>query len=240
MSRLAPFAQLILESVQHYHVRHAIAGYYDVEHLIKWFGTKHKDELKKLYAAYKDCPDPKRAVQVEIEEYLPALNQKKLSTRPIEPKGCIILWRVAARTAPPAEAPVPVAKVPEAPPAKPGKQPWIALIDNGDLAGLRKWLDGGGDANAPGKKDGESPLDHAASAGEVAMVQLLIERGAKGKMPLLEAVLNFRGAAARVLLEHNPSLDDLKQARATVRDLVDDPELFQLIEAELRRRKRKK
>lgn len=241
MSRLAAYTHLILEAVRDIHRRHAIAGWYDVTYLIKWLKAKHKQEWKALYAEFLDCPDPMNALLAEIDAYLPALNPKKLGTRPIEPKGSIILWRVSSKTAPPAQAPAP--KVKKARPAQPRRargQPWITRIDNGDLVGLRRWLDGGGDPNAPGRGEGEAPLDYAAASGDVAMVRLLLERGAKGQWPLREAVLNFRGAAARLLLDYNVSLQDLCEARAVVRDLVDDPELARLIEKELRRRRRRK
>ncbi|MBA4191875.1 MAG: hypothetical protein C0467_28175 [Planctomycetaceae bacterium] len=240
MSQLEPYAPLILEAVQEIHRRHAIAGWYDVRYLIKWLQSKRKPELKALYDAYRDAPDPKQAVQSAIEAYLPALNQKKMGTIAVEPKGSVIMWKVSSKTAPPPEAPPPTTEAP--PPERPRRvrgQPWVALIDKGDLAGLRRWLDAGGDPNAPGRAKGEEPLDYAASSGDVPLVRLLLERGARGRMPLLEAVLNVRGEVARLLLEHGaPTRDDLSEARAVVRDLVDDDELYRLIEKELRRRRK--
>lgn len=240
MSRLAPHAPLILEAVREIHRRHTIAGWYDVRYLVKWLQSKRKSELKALYAAYHDAPDPKQAAQEAIEAYLPALNQKKMGTIPVEPKGSVVMWKVSPKTVPPAEAPAPTAEAsrPERPRRVRG-QPWVALIDKGDVAGLRRWLDGGGDPNAAGRVAGEEPLDYAASCGDVALVRLLLERGAKGRLPLLEAVLNVRGEVARQLLEQRvPTSDDLREARAVVRDLVDDPELFRMIERELRRRRK--
>lgn len=240
MSRLAPHVALILEAVQEINRRHEIAGWYDARYLIKWMENKRKPELKALYDAFRGEPDPKQAAFSAIEAYLPALNQKKMGTIPVAPKGSVIMWKVSSRTTPPAEAPPPQTEAPR--PERPQRvrgQPWVALIDKGDVEGLRQWLDTGGDPNAPGRKKGEEPLDYAASSGDVTLVQLLLERGAKGNLPLLEAVLNFRGEVARLLLEHDvPTAEDLREARAVVRDLVDDPELGKLIEKKQRQRRK--
>jgi hypothetical protein len=239
MSRLAPFAHVILEVVRDIHQRHAIAGYFDVRNVVQRLQTKHKPEWTALKEAFRDAPDAKQAVWAAIEAYLPALNQKKMGTLPVEPKGSVIMWRVSPKTAPPADAPAPPTEPPRPQQSRRARgQPWIPLIDNGDLTGLRGWLDAGGDPNAPGRGDGDAPLDYAAASGDVALVRLLVERGARGRLPLLEAVLNFRGEVARLLVEQGvPTLEDLREARAVVRDLVDDPKLEQLIEKELRRRK---
>jgi hypothetical protein len=70
-------------------------------------------------------------------------------------------------------------------------------------------------------------------------VRLLLERGAKGRFPLREAVLDGRGGVARLLLESGvPTLADLRDSLAVIRDLVDDPELDRLVEKELRRRRK--
>src|SRR5437588_474843 len=81
----------------------------------------------------------------------------------------------------------------------------------------------GGAPSASGRGEGEAPLDYAAGSGDVAPVRLLLERGARGNLPLREAVLNGRGDVARLLLECGaPAVEDLREARAVVRDLVDD------------------
>jgi len=241
MSPLAPFTSLILDSVRFIHQKHAIAGWYDVRYLIEWMKSKHKPEWKALCDAYRDTPDPKQAALLAIEAYLPLLNQKKMGTIPVAPKGSVVMWKVSPRTAPPEVAPPVPSEAPK--PERPRRvrgQPWIALIDKGDLEGLRRWLDNGGDPNATGRVEGEEPLDYAAAAGEVSMVRLLLERGATGRMPLMEAVLNCRGEAARVLLEKGiPSREDLREAKAIIRDLVEDPELFRLVEKALRKQKGK-
>lgn len=240
LSRLAPYTQVILEAVQEIHRRHAIAGWYDVRFIIKRLQSSHKKEWKALCEAFEGVPDRKRAVQGAIEAYLPALNQRKMGTIPIEPKGSVIMWRVSPRTVPPAKAPAPLTEAarPERPRRVRG-QPWISCIDKGDLDGLRRWLDAGGDPNALGRDEGEAPLDYAAKSGDVALTRLLLERGAKGKLPLMEAVLNNRGRTARLLLESGVTkVEDLREARAIVRNLVDDSELYRLIEKELRRRRK--
>jgi hypothetical protein len=239
MSRLAPYTHLILAALQEVHRRHAIAGWYDVRYLLKWLHSKHRAELDALYDAFRDERDPKLAAQKTIEAYLPSLNQKKMGTIPVEPKGTVVMWKVSPNTAPPAEAPPPVAEaLRKERPRRVRGQPWISLINQGDLEGLRRWLDAGGDPNAPGRAEGESPLDYAAGMGAEAMVRLLLERGARGVLPLREAVLNDRGAIARLLLESATlSAEDLREARAIVRDLMDDPELARLIEKARRRQR---
>src|SRR5437763_12160487 len=146
MSRLVPHTQLILEAVREIHRRHAIAGWYDVRYLMKWLQGNRRPEWQALCDAYRDAPDPKQAVRAVIEAYLPALNQKKMGTIPVEPKGSVVMWKVSPKTAPPAEAPAPPTEEPR--PGRPRRvrgQPWVGLIDQGDVEGLRRWLDAGGD-----------------------------------------------------------------------------------------------
>lgn len=240
MTPLAPFAPLVLDALLEIHRKHAIAGWYDVRYLITWMENKRMPELKALYKVYKDTPDPKQAVQLDIEAYLPSLNQKKMGTIPVAPKGSVVMWKVSGKTAPPDEPPPPSVEPPK--PERPRRvrgQAWVAMIDQGNLDGVLRWLDAGGDPNAAGRTAGEEPLDYAAAAGEVAIVRLLLDRGAKGRLPLMEAVLNFRSEVARLLLERKvPSQEDLKQSKAIVRDLVDDPELGRWIEREIRNRRK--
>lgn len=239
MHRLTPHTELVLEAVKEINRQHAIAGWYDVRYLIKWLQKKRKPELKALFEEYRDEPDPKEAAQAAIEAYLPSLNQKKMGRIPIEPKGSVVMWKVSAKTVPPSKAPAPLAKARAEKPRRTRGQPWVALIDRGDEAGLRRWLDADGDPNAPGRKENETPLDYAASSGHVKLVRLLLERGARGSMPLREAVLDNRGVIARLILESRVStLDDLRDARGILRDLVDDSELERLVEKEIRRRRK--
>jgi hypothetical protein len=63
-------------------------------------------------------------------------------------------------------------------------KPWMMLIDNNDLDGLRRWLDAGGNAQA--KEDiliGFSALEWAQSLERHDMVALLMSRGAQPRKP---------------------------------------------------------
>jgi hypothetical protein len=63
-------------------------------------------------------------------------------------------------------------------------KPWMMLIDNNDLDGLRRWLDTGG--NPLAKEDtviGFSALEWAQSWERHDMVALLMSRGAKPRKP---------------------------------------------------------
>src|SRR5262249_43624326 len=154
----------------------ADAGWYTAENLMEWLKKKHPAEWKALKTVYGDAPKPVEAVRVAIDAYLPSLNQRVLQRYPTN-----IIWRVSATTQPPAVAPLPRGKAKPPGPSRQRGQPWVALIDKQDLEGLRRWLDEGGDPNAPGRdKKGEAPLDYAAVWGTEGMVRLLLERGARG------------------------------------------------------------
>lgn len=65
-------------------------------------------------------------------------------------------------------------------------RPWMMLIDNDDVEGLRQWLDNGGDVQA--RDDvvtGMTALEHAAYTGRLEIVKLLISRGVKPRRGLL-------------------------------------------------------
>jgi cell wall assembly regulator SMI1 len=53
---------------------------------------------------------------------------------------------------------------------------WVTLIRDGDVAGLRRWLDAGGRLSAKDQYNW-SPLDHAVEKGRWEVVQLLLDRG---------------------------------------------------------------
>jgi len=189
--------------------------------------------LKALKAGYDDAPKPAEAVRDAIDAYLPSLNQRVLQRYPTN-----IIWRVSATTQPPEFAPIPAGEPKPSRPRRQRGQPWVALIDKKDLEGLRRWLDDGGDPNAPGRDEGEAPLDYAAVWGNEGMVRLLLGSGARGKRPLFEAVSNDRGEVARLLLQTGvATLEDLRQAGSVLRAVVDDPELERLIQKELHRRR---
>jgi hypothetical protein len=234
MTRLAPFVELILDAVREYRRKNAVAGWYTAENLIEWLKKKHPAEWKALKAGYDDEPKPAEAVRDAIDAYLPSLNQRVLQRYPTN-----IIWRVSATTQPPEVAPVPEGEPKPSRPRRQRGQPWVALIDKKDLEGLQRWLDDGGDPNAPGRGEGEGPLDYAAVWGDEGVVRLLLERGARGKLPLFEAVSNDRGEVARLLLQSGvPTVEDLRQAASVLRNVVNDPELEQLIQKELRRRRK--
>ena len=63
-------------------------------------------------------------------------------------------------------------------------KPWMMLIDNNDLEGLRRWLDAGGDPQAKEEMViGFSALQWAQSWERHEMVALLLSRGAKPPKP---------------------------------------------------------
>src|SRR5262245_28674989 len=64
--------------------------------------------------------------------------------------------------------------------------PWMRLIDNNDVEGLRQWIDDGGDVQARDDAHvGLTALEHAASRGRLEIVKLLVSRGAKPRGGLL-------------------------------------------------------
>src|SRR5262245_34123033 len=196
MTGLAPFVGLILDAVREYRRKNAVAGWYAAENLIEWIKKKHPAEWKALKAAYDDAPKPVEAVRDAIDAYLPSLNQRVLQRYPTN-----IIWRISATTQPPEVAPVPEGESKPSRPSRQRAQQGVALTAKKDLEGLARWRDKGGDPNAPGRAQEEAPLDYAAVWGNEGMVRLLLERGARGKLPLFEAVCNERGEIARLLLQ---------------------------------------
>jgi hypothetical protein len=59
-------------------------------------------------------------------------------------------------------------------------KPWMMLIDNDDVEGVRQWLDNGGDVQAGDDVVlGITALEHAASRGRLEILKLLVSRGAR-------------------------------------------------------------
>ena len=121
----------------------------------------------------------------------------------------------------------------------PSARPWMGLIDNDDLEGLRWWL-----ATKPRQvKDPaakQTPIEYAASLGKTDSVKLLLEHGAKPGQAFFEAVLGHHTILAKELLPLGVDKKQLQEARAVCRDLVDDRELARMVDAELRKLKGKK
>jgi hypothetical protein len=66
-------------------------------------------------------------------------------------------------------------------------KPWMALIDNDDVEGLRQWLDNGGDVQASDEVVlGITALEHAAYTGRLEIVKLLVTRGVKPRGGLVQ------------------------------------------------------
>jgi hypothetical protein len=75
-------------------------------------------------------------------------------------------------------------------------KPWMMLIDNDDVEGLRQWIDSGGDVQAHDDVvTGITALEHAARTGRMEIVKLLVSRGAKPRGGL------FRPSAHRYAVQ---------------------------------------
>ena len=101
-----------------------------------------------------------------------------------------------------AEAPPSVSVVPQV------AQTLTDAAQQGNSEQVRRFLAAGADPNAPDSKFGVTPLSWAAMHGQVELVQLLIEKGAKpnqpnkdGSFPLHCAAFLGQDAAVRVLLQ---------------------------------------
>jgi hypothetical protein len=112
---------------------------------------------------------------------------------------------------------------------------WIKLVDAEDVAGLRRWLDKGGNLEDRNPANGNTPLAYAANAGKLEVVKFLLERGADvpGSAAFLGAVMGNNAEIARLLL---PQADDwdLRQVLSMLRTHLDDEELHGLVRARLK------
>lgn len=109
----------------------------------------------------------------------------------------------------------------------------------GDVAGLRAWLDAGGDVNQTDPATNQTLLMTAAHEGRGEVVRLLLDRGADRDGALFAAVLGQRGELARQLLRLGWDRDELRQASSIHRQVsegvpVADEELGKLLRAALR------
>ena len=109
----------------------------------------------------------------------------------------------------------------------------------GDVAGLRAWLDAGGDVNQTDPSTNQTLLMTAANEGREDAVRLLLDRGANRDGALLAAVFGQHGELARELLRLGWDRDELRQASSIHRQVseavpVADEELGELLRAALR------
>jgi ankyrin repeat protein len=117
------------------------------------------------------------------------------------------------------------------------------FIDAGDAAGLRAWLEAGGDVNHTDPATNQTLLMAAAFAGRREIVRLLLDRGADRTGALVAAVLGQQGDIARELLALGWDRDELQQACAFHKQVSEavpdaDEELGRLLKAALRTAKR--
>ena len=113
------------------------------------------------------------------------------------------------------------------------------FIASGDVAGLRSWLDAGGDVNHTNPANNQTLLMAAAFEGQHEIVRLLLDRGADREAALFAAVLGQRGVIARELLSLGWDRHELQQACSIHKQVsegvpVADEELGRLLRAALR------
>jgi ankyrin repeat protein len=119
----------------------------------------------------------------------------------------------------------------------------MVFIAAADVAGLRAWLDSGGDVDQTDPATQQTLLMAAAFEGREEAVRLLLERGADREGALIAAVLGQRGQIARELLALGWDRHDLQRACSLFRQVSEavpkaDEELGQLLRAALRAAKR--
>ncbi len=119
----------------------------------------------------------------------------------------------------------------------------MRFVVAGDVAGLRAWLDAGGDVNQTDPATNQTLLMAAAFEGQREIVRLLLDRGADCEAALFAAVLGQRGEIARELLSLDWDRHELQQACSIHKQVsegvpVADEELGRLLRAALRAAKK--
>ena len=114
-----------------------------------------------------------------------------------------------------------------------------AYAETGDVAGMRAWLDAGGDVDQTDPATNQTLLMTAAHEGRTEVVRLLIERGADRDGALFAVVLGQHGELARELLRLNWDRSELRQASSIHRQVseglpVADEGLGKLLRAAVR------
>jgi ankyrin repeat protein len=122
------------------------------------------------------------------------------------------------------------------------RPPWIQLIDGGDVGGLRRWLDRGGDVEDEDPETRNTPLVFAAWHGPIEIVNLLLAYGADAARSgaFLVAVSTNHTDIARLLLPLTNDPDELEQAAGCLAEHMDDRELESLVEIKRKRLRAKK
>jgi ankyrin repeat protein len=122
------------------------------------------------------------------------------------------------------------------------RPPWVAWIDAGDVAALRKWLARGGDVEDADPETNNTPLVYAAWHGPVEIVHLLLAYGADARKTgaFLVAVATNHIDIALVLLPLTDDLDDLQQAAGCLAEHTADVLVEELVGITLTRLRRTK
>jgi hypothetical protein len=115
---------------------------------------------------------------------------------------------------------------------------WPKFIQQGDLAGVRRWLDAGGDIEATEPRQGHTPLLCAVQNGRLEIAKLLVERGADRDSAFVGAVITGHGDIARFLLPLGVDTAELRDAFDLLRWEGADDELCQLVKDRLQDLKR--
>ena len=117
------------------------------------------------------------------------------------------------------------------------RPPWVGWIDAGDLAGLRRWLAGGGDVEDTDPETRNTPLVYAAWHGPVEAAHLLLAYGADARRSgaFLVAVATNHYDIARLLLPLTDDPDVLSQAAGDLAEHGDDELLEELLQIKLKR-----